>query len=66
MHLNFFTKENSRAIFEMNQFKNCKIVVKKFPYVDIKRKRFYLDFLKSLLKSYNGSTIYLVATKTVS
>jgi 2-polyprenyl-3-methyl-5-hydroxy-6-metoxy-1,4-benzoquinol methylase len=63
VHLNFFTKENSSAIFEMNQFKNCKVVVKKFPYVDIKRKRFYLDFLKSLLKSYNGSTIYLVATK---
>jgi hypothetical protein len=63
MYFNFFTKEHSKVIFEMNQIKNCKVVVKKFPYVEMKRKRLYLDFLKSLLKSYNGSRIYLAATK---
>jgi 2-polyprenyl-3-methyl-5-hydroxy-6-metoxy-1,4-benzoquinol methylase len=63
IHLNFFTKENITAIFEINHFIKCKAAVKKFPYLEIKSKKFYLDFLKSIFNTYNGSTIYLVATK---
>ena len=64
VHLNFFTKENITTVFEINQFKNCKAVVKKFPYLDIKSKNFYIDFIKSLVNRYNGSTIYFEAVKT--
>jgi 2-polyprenyl-3-methyl-5-hydroxy-6-metoxy-1,4-benzoquinol methylase len=63
VHLNFFTKENISAIFEINQFTNCKVKVKKFPYIEIKSKKFYVDFVKSCFSSYNGSTIYFEATK---
>lgn len=63
VHLNFFTKENITAIFEIDHFVKCKATVKKFPYIDLKRKKFYTDFFKSLFSSYNGSTIYLEATK---
>ncbi|WP_369769496.1 class I SAM-dependent methyltransferase [Flavobacterium sp. WC2416] len=63
VHLNFFTKENITAIFEINHFFKCKATVKKFPYLEIKSKKFYIDFLKSMFNNYNGSTIYLEATK---
>jgi 2-polyprenyl-3-methyl-5-hydroxy-6-metoxy-1,4-benzoquinol methylase len=63
VHLNFFTKENISSIFEINHFVECKATVKKFPYLEIKSKKFYTDFFKSLFNSYNGSTIYLEATK---
>ena len=63
VHLNFFTKENITSIFEINHFAKCKVTVKKFPYLEIKSKKFYIDFLKSLYNNYNGSTIYLEATK---
>lgn len=63
VHLNFFTKENISSIFELNHFVECKATVKIFPYLDIKSKKFYIDFFKSLCNRYNGSTIYLEATK---
>jgi 2-polyprenyl-3-methyl-5-hydroxy-6-metoxy-1,4-benzoquinol methylase len=63
IHLNFFTKENISAIFEINHFVNCKATVKKLPYIEIKRKKFYIDCLKSIFNNYNGSTIYLEVTK---
>lgn len=63
VHLNFFTKENISSIFEINHFVECKATVKKFPYLEIKSKKFFTDFFKSLFNSYNGSTIYLEATK---
>jgi 2-polyprenyl-3-methyl-5-hydroxy-6-metoxy-1,4-benzoquinol methylase len=63
IHLNFFTKENITAIFEINHFIKCKATVKKFPYLEIKSQKFYIDFLKSIFNNYNGSTIYLEVTK---
>ena len=63
VHLNFFTKENISSIFEINHFVECKATVKKFPYLEIKSQKFYNDFLKSIFNHYNGSTIYLEATK---
>lgn len=63
IHLNFFTKENIINVFEFNQFKDCKATVKKFPYVNLKKKGFYAEFLKALLDKYNGSTVYFVGTK---
>ena len=63
IHLNFFTTENIKNIFEFHHFANCKIVVKKFPYVELAKKRFYLNSFKALLNRYQGSTIYLEAVK---
>lgn len=63
IHLNFFTKENITAIFEISEFVKCKVTVKKFPYLEIKSKKFYFYFLKSIFHHYNGSTIYLEVTK---
>ncbi|TDE53925.1 class I SAM-dependent methyltransferase [Flavobacterium sp. GT3P67] len=63
VHLNFFTKENIATIFEINKFVKCMATVKKFPYLEIKSKKFYIDFLKSLFNNYHGSTIYFEATK---
>ncbi|WP_165818118.1 class I SAM-dependent methyltransferase [Flavobacterium sp. 103] len=63
IHLNFFTAENIKNIFEFHHFVNCKIMVKKFPYVELNKKRFYLNSFKALLNSYQGSTIYLEAIK---
>ncbi len=63
IHINFFTKESIVNVFKLNQFKDCKASVKKFPYIDIKRIGFYKEFLKAILNQYNGSTLYFVATK---
>lgn len=63
VHLNYFTKENIKTIFEINHFKDCKVKAKRFPYLDLKKKRFYIDFLKSLVGTYYGSTLYLEAIK---
>jgi 2-polyprenyl-3-methyl-5-hydroxy-6-metoxy-1,4-benzoquinol methylase len=63
IHLNFFTKESITTIFEINHFVKCKATVKKFPYLEIKSKKIYIDFLKSIFNTYNGSTIYLEVTK---
>lgn len=63
IHLNFFTKENIISVFEINHFVKCNARVKKFPYLDIKSKKFYVDFFKSIFNTYHGSTIYLEVTK---
>ncbi len=63
IHLNFFTRKNIINVFEHHQFKDCKAIVKKFPYINFKRKRFYQEFTKALLNKYNGSTVYFVGTK---
>jgi 2-polyprenyl-3-methyl-5-hydroxy-6-metoxy-1,4-benzoquinol methylase len=63
IHINFFTKENIIKVFELNQFINCKATIKKFPYINVKRLRFYIEFIKALFNKYNGSTIYFVGTK---
>jgi 2-polyprenyl-3-methyl-5-hydroxy-6-metoxy-1,4-benzoquinol methylase len=63
IHLNFFTTESIKNIFELYRFANCKIEVKKFPYIALTKKIFYLNTFKALLNKYQGSTIYLEATK---
>lgn len=63
IHLNFFTTEYIKNIFEFHHFANCKIIVKKFPYVELAKKKFYLNSFKALLNRYQGSTIYLEAIK---
>ncbi len=63
VHINFFTTKNIINIFEINQFKNGKALVKKFPYINYKRKEFYINFVKAFIGKYKGSTIYFEATK---
>lgn len=63
IHVNFFTKENIINVFELNQFKDCKVTAKKFPYINLKRIDFYSDFIKALFNKYNGSTLYFVGRK---
>jgi len=63
VHLNYFTKENITSIFEINDFIDCKAVVKRFPYVKLKNKVFYIDSIKSCFNKYNGPTIYFEAKK---
>jgi 2-polyprenyl-3-methyl-5-hydroxy-6-metoxy-1,4-benzoquinol methylase len=63
IHLNFFTAESIKNVFELYGFKNCKVTVKKFPYVELTKKRFYTNSIKALFNKYQGPTIYLEATK---
>ena len=63
VHLNFFTKESIKTIFEFNQFKNCKVTVKKFPYLEIKTFNFYINCFTAIFNRFYGSTIFLEAIK---
>jgi 2-polyprenyl-3-methyl-5-hydroxy-6-metoxy-1,4-benzoquinol methylase len=63
VHINFFTLKKIINIFEINQYRNCKVLVKKFPYINFKSKEFYINFIKAFFNNYKGSTIYFVATK---
>lgn len=63
IHLNFFTTENIVNIFEVGKFTNCKVKVKKFPYVNFFNLAFYRDTFKSIFNNYHGSTLYFEATK---
>jgi len=63
IHLNFFTLQNIKNIFELNNFSDCKAVLKKWPYLEIKSFSFYKDIFKSLIGKFQGTTIYFVATK---
>lgn len=65
IHLNFFTKESIRTIFEINHFVNCKVMVKKFPGFENKNYKFYINFIKAIFNKFHGSTIFLEATKEV-
>lgn len=64
IHLNFFTKESIINVFELNQFKDCKASVKKFPYISFKKANFYIEFIKAIFNKYNGSTIHFVGSKS--
>lgn len=63
IHLNFFTLDNIKNIFELHNFNNCKPSLKKFPYLEIKLFSFYINFIKSIFNKYQGTTIYFEATK---
>lgn len=63
IHLNFFTKENIKNIFEKHQYSNCKVLVKKLPYLQLKSLGFYIDCIKAFFNKYQGTTLYFEATK---
>ncbi|MEL0455979.1 class I SAM-dependent methyltransferase [Flavobacteriaceae bacterium SZ-1-7] len=63
IHLNFFTKQSIQKIFELNNFTNCKVKIKKFPYVQYKSLNFYKNVVKAIFNQYEGSTIFFIAKK---
>ncbi|KJD33413.1 hypothetical protein PK35_06030 [Tamlana nanhaiensis] len=63
IHLNFFTKNNIITIFEAYNFKNCKVKLKRFPYLNLKSFEFYKNVCKAIFNAYQGSTIFFVAQK---
>jgi 2-polyprenyl-3-methyl-5-hydroxy-6-metoxy-1,4-benzoquinol methylase len=63
IHLNFFTKESIKNVFELNNFKNCRVKIKKFPYLQYKALSFYKNIIKAIFNKYEGSTIFFVAQK---
>lgn len=63
IHLNFFTKQSIKAIFELNDFVNCQIKIKKFPYLQYKSFNFYKNVIKAMFNKYQGSTIFFIAQK---
>jgi 2-polyprenyl-3-methyl-5-hydroxy-6-metoxy-1,4-benzoquinol methylase len=65
VHLNFFTITSIKNVFESFQFQNINVKIKKFPYLELWKKRFYINCFKALFKKYEGSTIYLEAIKKV-
>lgn len=63
IHINFFTEENIKNIFELHNFGKTKVTIKKFPYLELTKKRFYVNFVKALFGKYYGPTIFFEATK---
>lgn len=63
IHLNFFTAQNIKNIFELNGFKDCIVNVKKLPYLQLSSFMFYVNVIKSFFNKYQGTTIYFEATK---
>jgi len=63
IHINFFTDQNIKNIFKLHNFGNAKVTIKKFPYLEITKGRFYVNYIKALFGKYHGPTIYFEATK---
>lgn len=63
IHLNFFTPQNIKNIFELHEFSNCVVKVKKLPYLQLSSFMFYINVIKSFFNKYQGTTIYFEATK---
>jgi 2-polyprenyl-3-methyl-5-hydroxy-6-metoxy-1,4-benzoquinol methylase len=63
VHLNFFTIASIKNVFDSFQFQNIKVKIKKYPYLELGKKRFYINCIKALFNKYEGSTIYLEAIK---
>ncbi len=63
VHLNFFTLQNIKNIFDLHGFKNCAATLKKWPYLELKRIDFYTSVIKSIMGKFQGTTIYFEATK---
>lgn len=63
IHLNFFTKENLENILRITGYKSILVKKKKRPYFNLKSKDFYINFIKSIFGKYEGSTLYVIATK---
>ena len=63
IHLNFFTPESIINVFEFYQFKECKVKVKRLPYLQINSFKFYINVLKAFFNRYFGTSLYFEATK---
>ena len=63
VHLNFFTPQNIKNIFELHAFKNCIVTIKKLPYLQVSSFMFYINVLKTFFNKYQGTTIYFEAKK---
>jgi 2-polyprenyl-3-methyl-5-hydroxy-6-metoxy-1,4-benzoquinol methylase len=63
IHLNFFTKENIKTLFDMYQFKDCIVSVKKLPCWTPRSLSFYKSLFKAVFNRFHGSTIFLIASK---
>ena len=63
VHLNYFTSNSLKSIFEIYGFEKYIVKIKRTPYINIKTKKFYMDMFKVIFKKYNGSTIYFEASK---
>ena len=63
VHLNFFTITSIKNVFYSFQFQNIKVRIKKYPYLELSKKRFYINFVKAIFNRYEGPTIYLEAIK---
>jgi 2-polyprenyl-3-methyl-5-hydroxy-6-metoxy-1,4-benzoquinol methylase len=63
IHLNFFTKQSIKNIFELNNFINCQVKIKKFPYLQYKSLNFYKNVFKAIFNKYQGSTVFFIAQK---
>lgn len=63
IHLNFFTIASIKNIFYLSCFQIINLRIKKFPYLELRKKRFYVNFIKSFFNRYEGATIYLEAIK---
>lgn len=63
IHLNFFTKKSFLTVFEHYGFQNIKVNVKKTPYLELKKIRYYVNLLKAVFNKYEGATIYVEAQK---
>ena len=63
IHLNFFTPESIKNVFEWHRFEECEVKVKKFPYLQVNNLQFYINIIKAFFNRYFGTTLYFVATK---
>jgi 2-polyprenyl-3-methyl-5-hydroxy-6-metoxy-1,4-benzoquinol methylase len=63
VHLNFFTPESIKNVFEFHQFQDCIVKVKKLPYLQIDSFQFYINVIKAVFNRYFGTTLYFEATK---
>ena len=61
IHLNFFTEESIKEIFNSDEFQLLKIEKKKFPYFNLDS--FKKMFLKIITLRYEGSTLFCVVEK---
>ncbi len=63
IHLNFFTPNSIKKVFELSGFANCTVKVKRFPYFEPKTLEFYRNMIKSTLGKHHGTTLYFFAIK---
>lgn len=63
IHLNFFTANNLENILPTIGYSKIRIKKKKRPYFNPKSLTYYKNFIESLFGKYEGTTLYVVATK---